>query len=168
MNIRKGVFILLLITGLIACDNTANTLAKESSTPADFSLPNLDGDIRSLKAWQGKFIVLNFWATWCPPCREEIPSFIALQEQYSSAGLQFVGIAIDDEMPVQAFAMEMGINYPILIAQTDGIDLALQYGNMSGALPFSVLINPDGKIVARHFGILKPEEIIKITKLAKN
>ena len=171
MKAHSFILCLALIVNIAACDNTskeATTNNKETPPPVDFSLVDLDGNIRSLKEWEGKFIVLNFWATWCPPCRTEIPSFIKLQQKHADAGLQFVGIAIDNEVSVQQFSMQMNINYPILIAQTQGIELARQYGNLSGALPFSVLINPEGVIVARHVGILEPEEIIETAQLAND
>ena len=171
MKLHSLILSLFFIVSIAACDKTTPSHSadkKETSPAVDFLLPDLDGNSRSLKEWKGKFIVLNFWATWCPPCRTEIPSFIELQQQYANSGLQFVGIAIDDEVSVQQFAMQMSINYPILMAQTQGIDLARQYGNLSGALPFSVLINPEGFIVTRHVGILEPEKILTTAQLTKD
>ena len=170
MKINTLMLSLIFIISLIACDNTSpsRTDNKKTRPPADFLLTDLEGKPRSLADWKGKLIVLNFWATWCPPCRTEIPSFIELQQQYASAGLQFIGIAIDNEVSVQQFSMQMGINYPILIAQTQGIELARQYGNLSGALPFSVLISPEGTVLARHTGILEAEDIIRIGQLTKD
>ncbi|MGB1192801.1 MAG: TlpA disulfide reductase family protein, partial [Pseudomonadales bacterium] len=117
------------------------------STPSktlrpEFTLPDMDGKQRSIKEWDGKYIVLNFWATWCPPCRKEIPEFIELQEKYGDKNLQFIGVAIDDPEAVRQYAFEMGINYPSLIAEVDGVTLAQQYGNRFGALPYSVIIDP--------------------------
>ena len=172
MKLRSLVLATLLSYSLSACDQPTQAPQENKKTsaisPVDFVFTDLDGKPRSLKEWQGKFIVLNFWASWCPPCREEIPSFIELQEQYRDAGLQFIGIAIDDAVSVQRFAQQLEINYPLLIAQTQGIELAKQYGNLSGALPFSVLINTDGEIVARHTGILTAAKIIEFSKLRKD
>lgn len=174
MSAQRLCIALLLITSITACDNSSNSSAPvanqhaPAASPPGFSLPDLDGKVHSLKQWQGKFIVINFWATWCPPCRTEIPMFIELQNKYADQGMQFIGIAIDDDVSVQHFSMEMGINYPNLIAESQGIELARQYGNLSGALPFSVLINPEGQIIARHIGILPAKKILELSKLAKN
>jgi thiol-disulfide isomerase/thioredoxin len=81
---------------------------------------DLAGKAQALRQWQGKVLVLNFWAPWCPPCREEIPDFIRLQERHGQAGLQFVGVALDDPDKVAAFVDETGINYPILLGGDAG------------------------------------------------
>lgn len=146
---------------------TVKPLQQATSIRPEFSLPDLQGKLRNIKEWDGKYIVLNFWATWCPPCRKEIPEFIALQKQYGKSNLQFIGVAIDDEVSVNQFALEMGINYPNLIAEMQGIELARQYGNAMGALPFSVIINPEGQIVARQIGLLERSKILDITQLSK-
>ncbi|PHS72367.1 MAG: redoxin [Cycloclasticus sp.] len=131
----------------------------------EFSLPDLHGQQRNIKEWDGKYIVLNFWATWCTPCRKEIPEFIELQNQYRSSNLQFIGVAIDDKVSVDQFAMEMGMNYPNLIADIHGIELAKQYGNLLGALPYSVIIDPQGNIIDRQIGLLSGAKILAKTGL---
>jgi thiol-disulfide isomerase/thioredoxin len=94
----------------------------------DFSLQDVDGKQRTLSEWDGKVLIVNFWATWCPPCRREIPAFIELQEHYESKGF--------------------AINYPVLIADVDGIAISQQYGNKLGVLPFTVIV--DRKGIIRH------------------
>jgi len=125
----------------------------------EFTLPDLQGKPHNIKEWQGKILVINFWATWCPPCRKEIPEFIALQNQYGDKGLQFIGVAIEDTQPVAEFAKKIGINYPILIAEAIGIMLAGQLGNSSGAVPFTIVVNQQNKIIYRHPGELSKQQL---------
>ena len=120
----------------------------------EFWLPDPQGVRHGVSEWDGKVLVMNFWATWCPPCLHEIPMFIALQQRYGSRGVQFLGIAIDDADKVAAFADEVGLNYPTLHGQMDAIEVMSAYGNKSGGLPFTVIISRSGRIVARHPGVL--------------
>jgi peroxiredoxin len=120
----------------------------------EFWLPDPQGKRHGISEWDGKLLVMNFWATWCPPCLHEIPLFIALQERFRQRNVQFLGIAIDDGDAVGAFAEKIGLNYPTLHGQMDAIEVMGAYGNTSGGLPFTVLISPAGKIVARHAGVL--------------
>lgn len=114
----------------------------------DGRLPDLAGKIQSLNQWRGKVLVLNFWAPWCPPCRKEIPDFIRLQERLGGAGLQFVGIALDDPDKVAAFVDETGINYPTLLGAEDAAALSMAAGNRLGGLPFTVVFDRRGNAVA--------------------
>ena len=120
----------------------------------EFWLPDVEGVRHGIAEWDGKLVVMNFWATWCPPCLHEIPLFITLQERYGARGVQFLGVAIDDGDKVRAFAEEMGLNYPTLHGQLDAIEVMTAYGNKSGGLPFTVVIDRLGRIVARHPGEL--------------
>ena len=120
----------------------------------EFQLADPQGVRHAIGEWDGKLLVMNFWATWCPPCRHEMPVFMALQKRYASRGVQFLGIAIDDADKVGAFAAEIGLNYPTLHGQLDAIEVMSAYGNASGGLPFTVLVDPSGNIVARHPGVL--------------
>jgi len=127
------------------------------------TLPNLDNQPQALKQWQGKVLVVNFWAPWCPPCREEIPGFIDLQKKYGDKGLTFVGIALDEPSRVQAFVDEVGINYPVLIGGTEGGQLSTVAGNRLGGLPYTVVIDRQGKAVANFTGAVaekKLEELV--------
>ena len=119
-----------------------------------FSLPDLEGRTRSSNEWPGKVLVINFWATWCPPCRREMPEFIELQKSRGSSGLQFVGIAIDSPDPVKEFAKSIGVNYPILIGETDAISLSESLGNRFSSLPFTVIFDRAGKPVYAKAGEL--------------
>jgi thiol-disulfide isomerase/thioredoxin len=126
------------------------------------SFPDVNGAQQSLGKWRGKVIVVNFWATWCPPCRTEIPAFIKMQEHLGPKGLQFVGIAVDQSDKVQAYSDEMGINYPVLVGGLDAIELARKAGNRLGGLPYTVVVDRDGKIAAMEVGGLTEQKLTNI------
>ncbi len=109
-------------------------------------LPDTEGRPRTLKDWPGKWLLVNFWATWCSPCMHEIPFLIAAQTQYEKAGLQVVGIAMDDPEAVATLMKEKAFNYPSLVGDEAVQGLMEQFGNSLGALPYTVLIGPDGVI----------------------
>jgi len=123
-----------------------------------FALADIDGQERSLAEWNGKVVLLNFWATWCPPCRREIPALIELQERYGPEGLQVVGIAIDQQELVQPYVESMGVNYPALVGELDAMDVSRAYGNRYGQLPYTVVIDRQGTIRAVHRGEIEHEE----------
>jgi thiol-disulfide isomerase/thioredoxin len=116
---------------------------------------DLEGEMQSVERWHGKVIVVNFWATWCAPCREEIPMFVKLQEKYGARGLQFVGVAIDQPGKVRPFASEFGMNFPVLIGAADAIELTRSLGNRAAVLPFTVVLTRDGRIAATETGAVK-------------
>jgi peroxiredoxin len=111
-----------------------------------FQLPDIQGKLRDISEWDGKILVINFWATWCPPCVREMPMFVEMQDRNAELGLQFVGVAIDEHDKVQDFMDSMGVNYPMLIGSSDAIAIAKQYGNRFGALPYTVIIDRQGVI----------------------
>lgn len=125
---------------------------------ATFSLPDLDGRLRAAAEWDGKVVALNFWASWCPPCLEEIPAFVSLQTQHQGAGLQFVGLALEPPATARQFAAEHEMNYPVLTGAAEVIKLARAYGNHIGALPFTVFIDRTGRVASVHSGPLSREE----------
>ncbi len=125
----------------------------EATTPdkrPDFTLLDLQGKARSAKEWDGKVLMVNFWAAWCPPCRREIPAFIKLKQTYGAKGLEIVGIALDSKANVTDFLDPLDINYPVLLGDKDGIALAKAYGDRLGILPFTIIIDRSGKIVNTH------------------
>lgn len=118
----------------------------------DFSLPDLQTTQRSISEWDGQLIVINFWATWCPPCREEIPYFIKLQNEFAEQGLQFLGIALQDAEEVREYVDEIGMNYPVLTGYREVIKIAELLGNHQGALPYTVVVDRTGKVVFKKAG----------------
>jgi thiol-disulfide isomerase/thioredoxin len=115
---------------------------------------DLAGGRRAVGHWRGQVLVVNFWATWCAPCREEIPEFIALQDRFRDRGVQFVGIAIDQRDAVERFVREFGINYPILVGSLDAMEVSKAAGNRVGALPFTAILGRDGRLAKAHLGKL--------------
>ena len=122
------------------------TLSVIDQKRAEFSLPDLAGKQHAIKEWDGKVILLNFWATWCPPCRREIPAFIELQEQFGPQGFQVIGVAIDEKDAVEDYADGLGVNYPILIGSNSALKISAAYGNRFGQLPYSLVIDRQGII----------------------
>ncbi len=120
---------------------------------------DLDGAPRKLSDMRGTVTVVNFWATWCPPCREEIPLFTATQAQLGARGLQIVGVAIDEPAEVRAYRQEVKINYPLLIADPSVYKAMQAYGNSAGGLPFSVVLDRDGKVRSRKLGAFRGSEL---------
>lgn len=112
-------------------------------------MTDLDGRPVALNAYRGKVVLLNFWATWCEPCRKEIPRFIQFQNMYGPEGLQVLGISMDDDSkPVREFRDQYKVNYPIVMGDAK---LAESYGGVLG-LPISFVIDPQGRIIAKHIG----------------
>jgi len=132
------------------------------SAPADFTLKDLDGRDRRLSEWSGKPLLLNFWATWCAPCREEIPLFIESRRRHAATGLEIVGVAIDQKADAQDFVAKFGVPYPILLADDTTLDLMARYGNPTGALPYSVILRADGSIAHRKIGAFRPAELEEV------
>lgn len=131
------------------------------SPSPDFSFPDASGKTRHSAEWQGKIRIINFWATWCPPCIKEIPEFIEMQKQYGDKDVQFVGIAIEEREPVVEYLESIAINYPILIGGDDAVALSQQMGNSINAVPFTVVVNREGQIVHRQPGVFSNEQIAK-------
>ena len=161
------VVALMLYVGFHMARRTGSTprLAKSTIAP-DFSLESLDGKNVRLSDLRGKAVLLNFWATWCAPCKIEMPWFVELQNQYGREGLQVVGVAMDDasKEDIAKFAKEMGVNYPILIGKESVGD---QYGGIP-ALPETFFIGRDGKMVDKIIGLKGKGEIEESVKKSLN
>lgn len=122
-------------------------------------LPDTEDSVQPLEQWRGKVIVANFWATWCPPCRKEIPDFVAVSRKLAEFPVQFVGISIDMADKVKTFKHEFDVPYPLLIASPEVLNLASGFGNAAQGLPFTVILDRHG--VARHvkLGTLNQREL---------
>jgi thiol-disulfide isomerase/thioredoxin len=125
----------------------------------DFLLASNLGEMVSADAFAGKTILINFWATWCGPCREEMPMLMDLQRKHTDKGLQIVGIALDDANAVKNFVKTYGITYPILVGESDVFETSAAYGNSEGVLPFSVLIDKNGIIRWQYAGKITQKDI---------
>ncbi len=139
--------------------NVADLRGKDAGVLFGVALPDTKGREQSLGQWKGKLLVVNFWATWCVPCREEMPEFVKAQKEFGQRGLQFVGIAIDDVAKVEAFAAELGLNYPALIGGYGAIELSRSLGNRLGALPFTIIVDRSGRISHTQLGPIKEAQL---------
>lgn len=136
-----------------------NESAEKFSTQAFFAakLPDENGISQSLSQYKGKIIVLNFWATWCPPCREEMPELSQLHQQYQSKNVVVLGIAVDEVSLVKAFTQATPVSYPLVADENVGMGLAITLGNDKGVLPYTVIIDANGRVNQTFFGrITKP------------
>ena len=129
----------------------AEATADEPVVPI-FSLPDLDGNDRDIREWRGSHTVLNFWATWCAPCRREIPLLKEFQDEYSDRGIQVIGIAVDFPEQVAAYAEEAQFNYPILVGQEEAMEVAEISGIEFIGMPFTMILAADGELLNAHLG----------------
>lgn len=126
------------------------------------TLADPHGKQQAIGQWRGKVLVINFWATWCPPCLKEIPEFVRLQDRYGARGVQFVGIAIDQTDKVVSYMAQLGMNYPVLMAEKEGIPLARNAGNRLGGLPFTVIVDKVGRTARVELGVLDEKKLVPI------
>ncbi len=138
-------------------------MVKQIDVIPGFSYPDTEGRQRHSHEFANKVMVLNFWATWCAPCRKETPEFVALQEDFGDR-VQFIGIAIDDLEPVREFGETYNVNYPLLLGDMEAIAMSRQLGNRYEGLPFTVVATPGGKVVLRHTGGIEREQLEPLLK----
>jgi thiol-disulfide isomerase/thioredoxin len=123
-----------------------------------FALAALDGKLTPITTWSGKSLVINFWATWCAPCRREIPLLEGLSAEWASRGITVIGIAVDHRDQVASFARELKIRYPLLVGEQEALDVASRFAVDSPAFPFTVFTDRRGEVVALYMGELhKPQ-----------
>lgn len=126
-------------------------------TLPQFTLKDRDGVPRTLAHWAGRPLLVNFWATWCAPCRREIPLLRALRKEHAAEGLEVIGVAVDFREDVLKYAADIGLDYPLLIGEQDGLDAAASFG-LEPVFPFSIFSDRRGRIVAVRVGELHADE----------
>lgn len=123
-----------------------------------FSLQSLDGKRTAISVWKGRALILNFWATWCAPCRREMPLLKTLAQTWAPRGMTVIGVAVDHMESVRTFARELKIDYPVLVGEQESLDVAAQLGMSTPALPFTVFTDRQGEVVALFLGELHPPQ----------
>jgi peroxiredoxin len=159
---RFALALAAFAVGLLAfsflSDGGKDYLEPGDRAPA-FSLADTAGRLRASNEWADQVLVLNFWATWCPPCRREIPALLDIQRELGPRGLTIIGIALDEAPAVEAFAREIGIDYPLLVGEQDVVDLGRRLGNHYAALPFTVVVDRKGVITHAQAGEITRESL---------
>jgi thiol-disulfide isomerase/thioredoxin len=167
---RVGLYLVAAVVAVVvglAVGSRSSTQALDPTAEralTSVGLRDLEGNAVRLDRWAGKTVVVNFWATWCAPCREEIPGLITVHREIESKQALVVGVAIDGSSKVAAFAREYAIPYPVLVGGAPVLDVLRVVGNPGGALPYTVIVAPDGRIVARHLGLLHPADLRRMLR----
>lgn len=132
-----------------------------------FTLPDADGNIYQLSDWDGKHRILNFWATWCAPCRREIPLLKDLQDQHGDAGFQVIGIAVDFPEEVSSYAEAAEFNYPVVVGQQEAMAVAESSGIEFVGLPFTMFVATDGELLSAYIGELHQPQLDTVVEVMK-
>lgn len=138
--------------------------AEVSASKVDFALPDLDGSTRQFSEWDGKHRIVNFWATWCAPCRREIPLLKQTQAKHAADGIQVIGIAVDFTEDVIAYAEQAEFNYPVLVGQEDAMAVAESSGVEFIGLPFTMIVTADGTLAGVHLGEIHAPQVDAIVE----
>lgn len=156
MNARSTTIIIIIILLLawlapslsFALDTPATTQQRAllGQLRPPITLSDLGNRKHSLNEWQGKVLVINFWATWCTPCRDEIPMLNQLQADYGARGVQFIGVGVDTAAAIERFTKAIPIRYPVLVGGLESTQLVERYGNIAGTLPYTVFVDRTGRI----------------------
>ncbi len=157
-----GISLLALFAGVLTSQWIFKTgLASDPAIKAFFANPwqTPNGKSVDTNEWRGKVLVVNFWASWCPPCVEEMPALDKLQREFSSQNVLFVGIGIDSPSNIREFLAKTPVSYPIVIGGLEGSNLSKQLGNAQGALPYTIVINAKGKATSSKLGKISEEEL---------
>lgn len=148
----------LKIPGIFVSDTDPSGLSTETFFAA--RLPDENGVSQALNQYKGKIIVLNFWATWCPPCREEMPELSALHTEYKNNNVVVLGVAIDALSLVKEFSSAAPVSYPLLADENEGMALASNLGNDKSVLPYTVIINTKGEVLNTYFGRIHKKLVV--------
>lgn len=168
MPIRRREALLLGAAGVAAAAAGAvggALMLQSRSGAADLlaaGYPDLDGRVRRLLDWRGTVVFCNFWATWCAPCREEVPLLVAAKQQWREKGFEIVGIGIDSAEKIREFSTTYRVNYPVLIADGSALQLLRSLGNKTGGLPYSIILDRSGAVVQRHLGALSGPDLRRV------
>ena len=133
----------------------------------EFSLPDVAGETRQISEWSGQPLLINFWATWCAPCRREIPLLQDLHTRESITGIQVIGIAIDRRSDVERFLAEYGVNYPNLVGEAEAMQVSSLFGLEGLGLPFSALSGADRKILTVHIGEIDSDQLAELVMVSQ-
>jgi peroxiredoxin len=149
------VLLAIILLGIAAryfytSPDSDSALSTEALFAATF--PDAEGQQQAMSQWRGKTLVVNFWATWCPPCREEMPELSKLHEQYRDQNLVVIGISTETPAPIRDFIKTMPVSYPLLAGDLAAMDIGASLGNDKGVLPYTVIISADGHIAKSYFG----------------
>jgi thiol-disulfide isomerase/thioredoxin len=167
---KKNIWILLIVACIFVAIGAYTRIKQieiheaQSTAVAELfatTLSDASGQQHNLSQWRGKTLVVNFWATWCNPCVEEMPELSALQNSSNNKSLQIIGIGIDSAPNISEFSLKNKITYPLYVADTLGVELGRKFGNQAGGLPFTVIITPNGQIKKSYLGRLKLDELRK-------
>jgi thiol-disulfide isomerase/thioredoxin len=158
------LFGVALLVGRLESEPTiSNAVNRGSDATASViyatSFPDLAGKQQPLAQWSRQLLIINFWASWCAPCVEEVPLLVRMQQRYELQGLQIIGIAADSSSNTAKFAQKLSINYPTLPDESRAIEFSKRLGNRLGLLPFSVVLGADGKIVMTKLGPFTDQEL---------
>ncbi len=164
---RKSLLLILIAVLFTGIGVYFGAKRFQPAAPADtavgalmqLAMPDPAGKQHKMSEWQGKVLLVNFWATWCPPCVAEMPELEALQAERGIKGLQIVGIGIDSRSNIREFAEKHKITYPLLIGGLQGTDVSRSFGNEAGGLPFTVLIGADGVVKQAYMGRLDLQKV---------
>lgn len=164
-KISVKLFVVFFLLTAVVLASACQGMANAAKAP-DFTLTNIENKKVSLSDFKGKVVLLNFWATYCPPCRAEMPDFVALQDKYASKGFSVIGISVDDDWQevLPSFVKTMKINYPILIAN---MKVLKDYGDIY-ALPATFIIDREQKIIKSYTGMVTQDEIEPVILKALN
>jgi thiol-disulfide isomerase/thioredoxin len=163
---RNALLLAAAGIGSAAAGAVAGALALQSRSGAAELLaaryPDLDGRMHRLLDWRGKVLLCNFWATWCAPCREEVPILVSARQQWPAERFEVVGIAVDKRDNISEFSRTYQINYPVLVADATALELVRKLGNRTGGLPYTVVLDASGTITHRHLGAFSAADLRRV------